>query len=165
VKKGEKPLQQIVKRMMEMSAADVWFNSHRMSLSNQNPIFLKPHLSGPVPNGCDPSQQYRVLHLNFFKFTSSVNNSCCKLIDNSIVLIKNFVYSNALQSMAIVCKHFESISDFFNSPLPQSSKLGIFVVNNLSENLSVRRISDISEKMVLLELNNTRLVLPLLHSD
>lgn len=167
VRKGEKPLQQVVKRLNELSASNYDCNnrSNRKHVCNATPIYLRQHFSGPVTETCDRAKQYKVALIKSFKFTTSLRDSCCMLTDGSIVLIDNFVYSDTFQSMAIICRSFKTVSDFFGDPLPNSSDLNIFRVNDLCKDISIRKISEISEKMVLLKLKDKCLVLPLLHSD
>ncbi|KAL5241685.1 hypothetical protein ACI65C_009095 [Semiaphis heraclei] len=64
-------------------------------------------------------------------------------------------------SSVIVGKSFNSKSDMFEKPI-KSSKLDIYVVNNLSENSMQWRISDIKKKIMIFNMDGKLLALPIL---
>jgi hypothetical protein len=160
VRKGDKPLEQVVKRVLEMLNHDCEFSD---SFSDaQYPEYSGPHFSGPVLPGCDSSQQYKSVSFSGFKLTTTHPNSICCLRDGSIVVISHIVFSNTVECMIIVCREFLKKEDFFSAPFIESSKLGIYLVSNLSE-VHARRVSDISKKIVLLPFRNEHVAFPMLH--
>lgn len=66
-----------------------------------------------------------------------------------------------LNATAIVGRTFNSKEDMFEKPI-QSSKLDIFIVNNLSKNTQQWAISDIKKKMMIFSINNILLAIPIL---
>ena len=161
IRKGDKPLQQLVKRLGEMSNSDSWSSDYRIN----SPTFSSPHFCGPLLTGCDASKQYRTLQLQSFKITNAHPNSTCCLKDGEIVIVSNIVFSSKLQTMVILCREFKEKENFYNNPFIHSSNLGIYVVSNLSSDLQEKPISDISQKVVLLPFQTKHVAFPMLHSD
>ncbi|XP_054257655.1 uncharacterized protein LOC128982741 [Macrosteles quadrilineatus] len=159
VRKGSRPLQQVVKRLTESSN----FSSTERKLNRSFPFFEQQHYNGPIFDGCNPNKQYNSAVCQNFKITTSAPNSCCLINDGSIVIIENFIYSTKAEAIVIICRHFKNIRDFFGLPFCASRQLNIAVVSDLS-NMEIRPFSSIKEKMVLLKIqDNKHLALPLLH--
>lgn len=162
IRKGENPLAQIVKRILE-----------RMNCTSSNdttqakfPFYSSSHLSGPTLADCDSSKQYRKLHFQHFTLTTSIPNSCCSFLDGSIVLIYNIIYSLNHKSMSVISRRFEVYEDFYGLPLLPSSSLGIHLVRKLSNKFEISPITEIKEKIVLLPAGKeTYLALPFLHIE
>lgn len=161
VRKGEKPLQQVIKRLAEVSQSKI----SDCYQKKQYPCYKVPHSSGPLLGDCDSSKQFKKVKFQSFELTTSAPNSCCSLNDGGIVIILNIV-SSAAEDMIILCKQFKKCTNFYSNPFCNSSSLDIYEVSDLSEDVQRRRISEISQKIVLLPLNETlhHLALPLLHS-
>ncbi|XP_049799526.1 uncharacterized protein LOC126234822 [Schistocerca nitens] len=162
VRKGNKPFQQVVKHLAEISNSTISPVSDN-EVNKLYPIFECQHYSGPVFDGCNPDQQYNTAKFQNFKITTSTPNSCCMMNDGSIVIVENFIYSNSLCTMVILCKQFMTVCDFFGLPFCKSSDVNITVVRNMSD-VHIRPVSDIKEKLVLLTLGSKNVTLPLLHT-
>lgn len=171
IRKGDKPLQQIVNRLNEMFSSDIKFHpfsKENIISSDHNitlPQFVNPHTLGPVLEECDTSRQFKSAQFRSFKLSKSHPNNCCCLSDGSIVLISNFIFSFRLKCMAILCNKFENVSDFYDAPFCPSSSLGIYKVARLSDNTYMKEVSLINNKMVLLSIDEQSIVVPLLHSE
>ncbi|GBN87866.1 hypothetical protein AVEN_264492-1 [Araneus ventricosus] len=105
IRKGDKPLQQLVKRLSEMSNSDSWFSDS--SLHINNPTFSSHHFCGPLSAGCAAFQQYKILQFQSFKITTTHPNSMCCLKDGKVVVVSNIVFSNVSQgSFSAAYKHY-----------------------------------------------------------
>lgn len=85
MRKGEKPLQQLVRRYLEFKA-----NVSKNVELKQSGIKFFPsseHHSGQLPDGCI-SPQYRAIFIEGFKLdVTKMSDKCFGLIDGEIVLI------------------------------------------------------------------------------
>ncbi|GBN38581.1 hypothetical protein AVEN_107682-1, partial [Araneus ventricosus] len=95
IRKGDKPLQQLVKRLSEMSNSDSCFSDSSFHVNS--PTFSSHHFCGPLSAGCDAFQQYRILQFQSFKITTTHPNSTCFLKDGKVVVVSNIVFSNVSQ--------------------------------------------------------------------
>lgn len=75
IRKGDKPLQQLVKRLGEMSNSDSWSSDYSININS--PTYSSRHFCGPLSLGCDASRQFRVLQFQSFKITTAHPNSTC----------------------------------------------------------------------------------------
>lgn len=162
IRKGDRPLQQIIKRFGEISNADVWMKNISPSVS-YFPYFSNPHSSGLLLPGCDKFQQFKSVKFHSFEITIKHPNSHCVLKDGSIVTVHNIVFSTNIQRMVILCQEFSSKENFFDAPLIESSHIGIYIVKN-KLNLCEKEVSDIVGKVVLLPFQNNHVAIRMLHS-
>lgn len=65
------------------------------------------------------------------------------------------------KSSIIVGRSFNTKNDFFEKPI-KSSRLDIYIVNNLSENSMQWQISDIKKKIMIFNMDNNLVALPIL---
>jgi len=93
------------------------------------------------------------------QFTFRVNEPDCFFLSNS----EDIVHITQISSKTdtIVGQKFENKFDFFLEPI-RSSKLNIYKIKNLSENNDLWKISDIKTKMVVFEIENEFIAIPLL---
>lgn len=73
IRKGDRPLQQMVKRLGEMADSDFWFN--KKSEYSTEPSVSGLHENGPVIEGCDASRQFKSIKFSSFKITMFQPNS------------------------------------------------------------------------------------------
>lgn len=94
------------------------------------------------------------------QFTFSVKEPDCFFLSNS----EDIVHINKISSKTdtIVGQKFENKTDFFLEPI-QSSKLNMYKIKNLSEHNILWKISDIKTKMVVFEIENELVAIPLLN--
>lgn len=164
VRKSEKPLQQVVKRLTEMSNANVWFQTTSSSSSNTtHPSFSRKHRSGPTLSTTLISKQFQEVHFSSFKLSLSQSDSCCSLKNGTIVLIKNIVFSNFYNGMCIIYMKFQKQEHFFEHPFTVSSVFGIYVVSELSSDIFESPIDEINQKIVLLPCQTKFVAFPLIH--
>lgn len=162
VRKNEKPLQQISKRLMEQIESNIHLLKFPFFNKDEHFRFTREHLKGPLFFNCT-SPQYEAVIFQSFELRISKPNSCCSLKDGSIVLLENIAFSPNFKCTVILCRPFLSLKPFYGKPLCESSSLGIYEVSNLGE-VREELPSNVSHKMVLLPYRNNFVALPLLHS-
>lgn len=163
IRKGEKPLAQVVKRLLERF--DFVPPNTVMPENISYPYYSSTHELGPLISDCDVSKQYKKVHFQSFTLSTDTPNSCCSLKDGSVVVIYNIIYYLTFQTMCLIFLRFETYEEFFGPPLIPSSSLRIHLVSKLSKTLEIAPISQILEKNVLLPVGNgKKLALPLLHT-
>lgn len=157
-RKGDKPLQQIARRL----------NEHENILSDQLESFkidypqtLIEHSSGPILREFADSKQYKKIKLSNYLLTSSSPNNCCSLLDDSVVIIRNFLVHN--NEIVIIGQKLLKKEDFYISPC-NSSEFGIYISSTPGP-LHHWKFSEVSNKCVKLEIEKEKyVVFPLLHS-
>ncbi|XP_077277432.1 uncharacterized protein LOC143905729 [Temnothorax americanus] len=156
IRKKDKPLQQIVNRIYEENFAE---------LSEENNLNVKPklfnkHDNGPLNQFLCNSQWEKIVFSNFTLKIKDPNN-CCSLNNGDIVLIKNIASNN--KNIVIIGNKYNSKKDFYNEPC-NSSDLGIYLVDNVVNDLQSWNISEISHKCIRLHFKDKFVIFPLLHS-
>lgn len=161
IRKGNQPLQQIIKRISEINVSDVWFGK---SVQDSSSIqFLGPHSNGPVIDSCHFSRQYKRVVFSSFKLSQTQADSFCYLKYGSIVQFKNIIFSFPHNSMVILCKKFRFKQSFLNIPeFIDMAKLGVFLVHIEGE-MVVEPIPNILCKAYLVHIpRNQNVAYPLL---
>lgn len=157
VRKGDKPLQQIVNRISELT--NRCLNETEVNIY---PKLKSEHSRGPViENSSLDIKQYEKIHFKTFLLSLDEADNCCVLKDNSIVIIKNIIVHD--QQIKIIGKTFLSLENFYTSPC-ESSKLNIFLTRNLSTELCSFDVNQISFKCIKLNFKNKFVVFPLIHT-
>lgn len=162
IRKGDKPLQQTIKRFGEISNTDYWVKNISPCDSNL-PHYSQPHSSDLLLAGCDKFQQFKSVKFNLFEITTTHPNCYCVLKDSSIVTVCNIVFSKNMRGMVILCQEFATKDNFFSAPLIESSLLGIHVVKNKLM-LCEKPVTDIVGKVIVLPLQNNNVAMKMLHS-
>lgn len=162
-----------MKRLEEMFKSGVNFHSKSRSSNKyfeknvggcHKPHFFMQHFSGPESAAVSIAKQFKRAEVKSMKLSTESPNNCCLLLDGEekeIVAIKNFFISNDGEYY-MMCQTFSSKSDFYTAPCP-SSDLNIFSVSNLQEEIKLRKVSEITKKMIFLSREGKSVVLPLLH--
>lgn len=161
IRKGSKPLQQIVRRLFEIMESDYF--KFQTSHQNSKLSCLGPHSDGPVLN-CDPLRQYHVLKMPTFKLSRCKVDSFCYMKNGSIFKIENIAFPVNSDKVMVIGKVFQCRELFFGQPYIDSSKLGIFLVSSLG-NLESIPASEICQKGIALPYKNKMVVFPLLHTQ
>lgn len=58
---------------------------------------------------------------------------------------------------------FKNKQQLYNKPI-QSTKLNIFILNDISDYLSWWRLSDVTKKMIVFNFDNQLITIPILHT-
>lgn len=159
IHKGDKPLQQIVKRLSEIAASNSSLSPEIVDF----PHFSHPHFNGPILSVSNNKfNQYSCIKFSNFKITNKHPNCYCYMKCGSIVVIENIVHKKP--HAVLICREFLEKRNFYSSPFIDSSSLHIYMISNLSA-LKEKPVSNISAKMVLLPFKDKQVAFPLLHSD
>lgn len=161
------PLQQIIKRLSEMS--HVRSEETKKPLSDYTEekqlrfyiILNSAHSDGPLINFPCYVQQFKKIKTTAFTLSTSSGNNCVTMKDNNIVVIYNFVQLNT--DIYIIGLKYLQIQDMYNYPC-SSSLLNIFKVTSLSKEYEIWNISSIFCKNILLKRSSFAVCLPLLHT-
>lgn len=168
LRKSNQPLQQAVKRYTET----IHYNN--MSLKTLphtiDFIFKNKHTKGPLLTELNDE------YINFQFKTLIFSNTEIKIhqesdnyllmIDGSIVQVKNIVCLNETSNQGFILGHsFDMKEPFYLKPI-DSSKLDIFIIYNLNNNLKHWPLGSIKCKCMVLKLNfdNKRVAFPLIHT-
>lgn len=152
LRKADKPLAQIVRRIFEIRSLSVNKNTLKGSVN-----LSQEHFSGPLISEFHVHHQYRKLNYKNFSFTTRRPDSICKLIDGDIIEIENIVEKG---DIFIIGKKFLKGQDFFKQPC-ESSVLGISLVDEKENKLSFWPLNRISNKCLLLPYKMGFVVMPL----
>ena len=138
VRKSDKPLQQLVKRIGEIEINRmVQAEPERMTTGT----LTNKHFAGPLINGI-VGQQFKNLQLKSTLLAVSMPNNCVILSEDQVVLIENFVRRNS--QTLIIGRKFMQNKDFFCQPIP-SRNLMYFEVWDLGP-LDVWSVEDVTGK-------------------
>lgn len=137
IKKKNKILQQLSKRLEEMSVA----NEKITVLGFQGAP--RPFNSDHFP-GCTNS--YKSFQFDSFILKSNLADSCCMLNSGEPIQIERFC-TDENGNKVVIAKKFQNVRDVFAEPVP-SSELGIFLVDGVSDEEHLFQTSDIVFKFV-----------------
>ncbi|KAL4084068.1 hypothetical protein QTP88_029384 [Uroleucon formosanum] len=146
-RKHKKPLELVIKRYQEKTTNEIV--NH---ISNQ-PIATKlsyEHSNGPlIQNTCEPQYLKLILHN---KITINIRLSSDSYVltnTGEVVQVKNFVHYSSTKEVLIIGFEFLNKCPFYDKTI-RSSKLNIFIVQNLSKNLKYWKITEIKNKIIFL---------------
>jgi hypothetical protein len=139
VRKSQKPLQQIIRRLHEEASL-----VHASSLIVESTVMFE-HYDGPLLPGFHRAKQYKRVKTSGFTLSTSNGNNCV-LLDGCIpAVIRNILKTNS--DVVLICSEFASVRDAFDYPLP-SSRLNIFLVNGICSNVYAVSLSHVLKKCV-----------------
>lgn len=165
LRKHEKPLQQLIRRYDEQCKFPKENISDKYNSEN-NYIFKKLHYDGPLPNDTFGSQ-YHQLHFGNFMINTKVDRdsyllTACGKIMKCVNFVNRVVNSKLVSS--IVGKYFIDKMPAYTVPI-SSTLLNIYKIDNLSNNLIVLDVTTVQHKIMVINVNNETIALPILHSD
>ncbi|XP_046408227.1 uncharacterized protein LOC124172778 isoform X2 [Ischnura elegans] len=159
LRKSERPLQQLSRRYQEMEKLN---HVRGLMAKRADIVFGFEHNDGPLPQGCTNPQYHRMECQGYTVMASKLGDNCCQTVGGSIVLVKNFVFSQVHGCQVMIGQEFLVKQDFFVSPC-KSSLLGIHICKELSES-KMWPISNIEMKCAIFPLSRADFVVfPLLH--
>lgn len=158
LRKGEKPLQQVVRRYIEKECNA----SSSADFNHIYPNVLSLHYDGPLIPTCN-NPQYKVIKYNGFTLKAgTLADSCCGLSCGAIVHIKNIAHCIKRDIPVIIGNEFLEKKDLFDIPC-KSSTLGIYSVG-LRSDLKSWPLRNIVRKYVQLPYENDKYaIFPLIH--
>lgn len=150
IKKPEKPLAQIVRRILEKNMSKK--KSPGLPLK-----VTKEHTNGPLLSHFLSFHQYKNVYYADYFFSIVAPDNICR-VNNDIIQIQNIVKKNA--DIFLIGRKFIKCIDFFKQPCP-SSLLGICVVDKLEERLLYWPLKKLTNKCLLFPYDTGYVVMPL----
>lgn len=160
LRKPDKPLQQIVKRYNEICNLKTKIQTQVIA-----PYQLGgPHVRGPILENVLKGDQFTCIVLETMTIKTNIEaDSYLLTSDDDIVKVFNIICNKNLDEVILICKKFKNKHIMFNNPI-KSSKLGIYMVDELCNNFKWYKIGSIKKKVILLPNNNKFIALPTIHS-
>ncbi|KAB0790543.1 hypothetical protein PPYR_05331 [Photinus pyralis] len=156
VRKGDRPLQQIVNRIVERNKCVLGSGNIRA----EYPVLKYEHSNGPLIASVFGMKQFKKIYIKNFLLALDDSNNCCFMNDNSVVIIKNIVSLNNV--VTVIGQKYLVLENLYNLPC-ESSKLNIFVVSKEGP-IKSWELPQVLHKFFKLTLNNKVVVFPLLHT-
>ena len=145
LRKSDKPLQQVVKRVYEITK--ILSGKQAIEKSTSRKTFGKQHSNGPIPASLSNAKQYESMELgSWYLCPKSEGDRCVYIeIDRKIIVVdvENIVASP--QGFFIVGKRFTQLDNIFEYPLA-SKNLDIFKVSKPGKELEHWPLSAIQYK-------------------
>lgn len=164
IRKSNQPLQQAVKRYTET----ITYGLKSTTTDDNNIInFKTPHTEGPMTKHLEKYYNFQYKILVFNNFEIKINHECdsyLQMINGDIIKVLNII--NKTNNDGLILGYcFGTKEPFYKKPI-NSSKLDIFIVDNLNNNLKSWSIKNIKCKCMLLKVNynNTMVAFPILHT-
>jgi len=109
--------------------------------------------------------QYKIVHLqNTILNTRSIADRFILTKDNDIMEILNIAHTKINNEVVLVGKVFLIKLPFYEKPL-SSIIFDIYIVDNLSTELSWIPLKNLKKKVMILDNNSQKIVIPILHSS
>lgn len=159
IRKDDKPLQQIARRLEESDM----ILKEKLFITNNNPLFCNQHLDGPLIDKSN-NIQYRKVIFKEFTIACDGKNNYVGLKRREIVSVENIVYYIDTK-ICIIGKQFERRRDLYTL-LCKSSILDIYEVSQLSDVYEMWSISDIVSKYFIFNVYNSnwKAAIPIIHT-
>lgn len=167
IRKGDKPLQQIARRLTEI---DTNSNNGNKMVENTNIMQLnKPHRNGPLLNGMNRKicRQFSILKTKHYMLDINNIKNDCVLLENGIgVQIYNFIQYDS-ENYLIGKEITRNSSNLYREPC-YSRNLNIYVVNNYEHeemsNLKMWSCRHIKAKLCKLPYMHGFVLIPIIHT-
>ena len=152
LRKPHQPLQQVVKRLSEVSGILV-------QPTGVQPVLLHNHQEGPLPPQFSLAQQYRKVVTKDFCLSTKQGDNCIA-IGQEIALVQNILkFSGAVY---VIYRKFNNTESYFSYPCP-SSYISCYRVYGLHDCFGVGQLENIKRKCVLFPEKESFIAIPLLH--
>lgn len=159
VRKGNKPVQQIVKRIHEHN----YVSTSREIIFAQHPKLHIEHSNGPFLPNMIPLKQFKKIEVSNFVLSITEPDNCCCLSNNIIIIVRNETVTIG-NSITILGQTFLNKKQLYSSAC-DSCVLGIYICSNL-EPLHSWPMNAVCYKCVKLNTSGSeQVVLPLLHLE
>ncbi len=148
LRKSEKPLEQIVKRLAELQQ-----NSNPINVSSLESKFRfrAEHRKGPLlPLFIDGSKQFSIVEYKNFTLTAKDGDNCVLLNDSVVVKIANIVELSC--KPFIIGRYFRHLKNLYPHPF-DSTDFDIFQCSDLSDELLYWPLEFVRFKMYLMPLS------------
>jgi len=160
LRKHDKPLQQVVRRYNE----EFFNNEFASTTTPKSSYTAKTHNQGPMLENITCNPQFVSLKLR--NITININKLADSFIftkKNQIVKVINIAHSCLTKEPLIIGYKFLEKKPLYDSPI-KSTKLGIYVFENMSDQLQSWKIDEIMHKLMVLIFKNRNIAIPIIHS-
>ncbi|XP_067204150.1 uncharacterized protein [Linepithema humile] len=156
VRKGDKPLQQITKRLYELNVIS------QVEIRNKKFFLKKNHKDGPLDCEHEYKEQYKILNLGSFHLKcDDKKNNCVLLKDNTVVCVYNIAKSKN-NNIYIIGKKLIPDTSLFTIPC-ESQFLGIAIVKQ-NKCIESWLYQNICAKVYKIPYKDKFVILPILHT-
>jgi len=159
LRKHDKPLEQVVRRYNEEFS-----NYEFTATKTPESSYTKTHNQGPMLENITCNPQFASLKLR--NITININKLADSFIftkQNQIVKVVNIAHSCATKELLIIGYTFFEKKPLYDSPI-KSTKLGIYVFEDISDQLQSWKIDEIMHKLMVLIFKNRNIAIPIIHS-
>lgn len=153
IRKGDKPLQQIARRLYE-------FNLSQSEVRNKF-LLKKNHKDGPLDCEHEYKEQYKILNLDSFHLKCDNKNNCVLLKDNTVVCVHNIAKSEN-NNIYIIRKKLILDTSLFTIPC-ESQLFGIAIVKQ-NRCIESWLYENICAKVYKIPYKDKFIILPILHT-
>jgi predicted XRE-type DNA-binding protein len=160
VRKPHKPLQQLIKRLLERKGEAQVAQECISKQRSSDIIHCGEHQSGVIPQGVGMCKQFKSAIVNGIRICTTAGDNCVTL-GNDVILIKNILLSGSSDTL-LVYQKFTELTDFFTYPLP-SSDIGIYKSSGLSHEVHCVNVTAVVKKNVMLPYMGDYVMFPLIH--
>ena len=164
MRKGELPLQQVVRRMTENKIAS---KKSKFSCKGNDFHLKMKHFDGPLPIVCNNNRQFLQIKIN--GWILSAKDSDSSIITRAMVRarVRNIVMDRNTEIISFVCDQYDTVCDLWTNPLPSSS-IGIYKVSNVCQEHVAILSSDLFAKCACFPINDNEgsiEIVSLLHNN
>lgn len=153
VRSRARPLQQIIKRLLERENFDEDLRGKDLGL-------FQEYTGGPL-GGLENVQEFKKCVINEYQLRLSENDNAVLVPGDRVGRVMNIVKQG--EQVKLVVKLFRSYDTFYEYPLP-STELGISVVTNLDNVYHIFDLLEVKSKCMLLPYEGKLVALPILHT-
>lgn len=158
LRKHDKPLQQFVRRYQEKCS-----NKTTTVINANDSNYKNIHHLGPILDNvtCGPQLLNLKIKNSIIRLKSSAD---IFILTNKgeIVKVLNIAQLTATNTQVVIGFKFRNKEQFYKKPL-KSSKVNIYIVHHISNNLEYWKIMDIQAKMMVLPFDNKFIAMSLIH--
>lgn len=156
LRKHEKPLQQIHRRLAEGHFSE---KKHRNAPGGTFPYLKSPLRRIKLADGCtDP---HKSLIFKNFELTSKEPNNCCILKNNSVIYVT--ALGRRDDEIVVIGRKFLKTEPIPDYPIQDSRDMGLFIASQLSNVVKVYEADSILKKACLFIYKDVFYVMSLLH--
>lgn len=163
VRKHHKPLEQIVRRYEGQQKNEFFKSKNDQHI--EIIVLNYEHSNGPLIGGTCGPQYLKMSYLKKIQINiRTVSDIYVLMNTGEIVKIINVAHCYLTKEVVVIGYHFKNKASFYNKPI-KSTKLDIYIVNNLSNNLLFWKVTNIKKKLMLFSFKNQSITFPILHTE
>lgn len=159
VRKPDKPLQQVVRRYKEVCSND---KITVIASSTPKTICQRMHNNGPIVENITCNPQYSLLKLQtFYINVNKLADSFVLTNQKQVVKVINIAQSAITKEPLIIGHEFLKQVPLYINPI-QSTKLDVYIVEEMSYKLKCWKIDSIMYKAIVVIFENRNIAMPII---